>query len=115
MSVFEGKWILLKAEYFSSVHEYSQAIQMYNAAIKVALEHDNIHELGIAYELLGKYYLANGCKEDSNNCFKKAFVCYNQWGATAVAEKIIKDENLDRRSITDKLHLNSSKRSRQTH
>eukprot|EP00579_Thalassiosira_antarctica_P021935 CAMPEP_0201974226 /NCGR_PEP_ID=MMETSP0904-20121228/49474_1 /ASSEMBLY_ACC=CAM_ASM_000553 /TAXON_ID=420261 /ORGANISM="Thalassiosira antarctica, Strain CCMP982" /LENGTH=148 /DNA_ID=CAMNT_0048524669 /DNA_START=56 /DNA_END=498 /DNA_ORIENTATION=- len=48
MAVFETKWLLLKAEYFASISEFDQAVQMYKGSIKSAEDHGNIHELALA-------------------------------------------------------------------
>ena len=87
--VFENKWLLLKAEYSASIHDYDEAEPTYTASIEVARDHGNIHELALAYELLGNYYLDRGRRTSSKECFEKAYLYYIQWGATAVADKIL--------------------------
>jgi len=114
MHVFGNKWLLLKAEYSASVHENNQAEHLYKKSISAARDNGNIHELGMSYELLGNYYLANGSKEDSTHYIKKAFLCYQRWGATVVAEKVLHDHDLDIASIVDtELQLGNSKHPRQ--
>jgi len=112
-AVFENKWLLLKAEYSASIQQYVAAQNLYKTSIQVAQDHGNIHELGLAYELLGNYYSAYGSREDSNDCLKKAHVYYTQWGATAVAEKLVRDHNLDMTSMVEELRAGNSKHSRQ--
>jgi len=95
MAIFENKWLLLKAEYYYSIYDSDQALQMYQESIKSARDYGNIHELAMAHELLGKYHLERGCREDSKECFRNAHVYYTQWGAIAVAEKILRKYNLE--------------------
>jgi len=78
MDVFENKWMLLQAEFFSSVHQNNAAEQLYKASAKVAHDHGDIHELALAHELLGKHYSQRGCNQDSIESFRKAYVYYNQ-------------------------------------
>jgi len=115
MAVFETKWLLLKAEYFASISEFDQAVQMYKGSIKSAEDHGNIHELALAHELLGNYCSGRGfMTTTSNACFEKAYMYYAQWGATAIAEKIFLTHNLEMDSAAkQELHLQNQKHSRQ--
>jgi len=89
MVVFGNKWYLLLAEHAASIHQHEEALKMYEASIKASKDHGNIHELALAHELLGNYYHGRGCQSDSIASFKQAYVYYNQWGATAVAERLL--------------------------
>lgn len=109
MAVFENKWLLLTAEYCSSIKDFNQAKRMYEGSTKSAQDHGNIHELALGYELLGKFYSERGSKMNSDECFKKAYVYYTQWGATAVAEKVLRVYNLDSQA----LHALTQKRKRE--
>ena len=100
MEVFENKWLLLKAEYTAAINERDAddplgAEQFYQASIKAAGDHGNIHELALAYELLGNYYAVNGGMAKSIVCYNYAYKHYKQWGATAVAEKLLRTHNLN--------------------
>mmetsp|Transcript_30851 Transcript_30851/g.66674 ORF Transcript_30851/g.66674 Transcript_30851/m.66674 type:complete len:1679 (-) Transcript_30851:132-5168(-) len=121
MAAFESKWLLLKAEYWFCVDKFGRALQMYKGSIKSAQDNGNIHELALAHELLGKFYskrdhlvdnVSSECGIASNECFKKAHAYYTQWGATAVAEKILKDHNLEMDLHAP--HLQTRKHPRQT-
>jgi len=121
MAPFENKWLLLKAEHLFCVGDFGRALQMYKGSIKSAQDNGNIHELALAYELLGKFYserdhlvdnVSSECRIASNECFKKAYVHYTQWGATAVAEKILNDHNLEMDLHAP--HLQTQKHPRQT-
>ena len=96
MVVFVNKWLLLQAEYSASVSEHDKAQSLYLASIDAAKDHGHIHELALAHELLGNYYCsANGYGvEDSDECFRKAILYYKQWGATTLAEKLMRKHNL---------------------
>ena len=115
MAVFENKWLLLKAEYSASTDEFDQALQMYEGSIKSAQNHGNIHELALAHELLGNYCSGRGfTTTTSNACFEQAYMYYTQWGATAIAEKILHTHNLEMDSAAkQELHLQNQKHSRQ--
>jgi len=94
-NVFNNKWLLLKAEYAASVEKFDEALQMYKDSIKSAQDHGNIQELALAHELLGDYYSDRGCHLVSIECFKNGYLYYTQWGATAIAERILRKHNLD--------------------
>lgn len=90
-AVFENKWRLLQAEYSASVGEHEEAQRLYLASIRAAQDHGNIHELALAHELMGNHLCSlNHHAFDSNACFRKALVYYNQWGATAVSQRLIR-------------------------
>jgi len=93
-AAFENKWLLLKAEYANSIGEHDKAVPLYKASINAAQDHGDIHELALAFELLGNYYCSAGDGANSNECYRKAYVYYKQWGATAVAEKLTPKHNL---------------------
>ena len=113
-AVFENKWLLLKAEFMASIDESDQALKNYEGSIKSAQDHGNIHELALAQELFGNYYSERGCMTTSIECFKKAYVYYTQWGATAIADKILETHNLEMASAAkQELHLQNQKHPRQ--
>jgi len=94
LSVHENKLLLLKAEYFAAIGEHHSAQRLYKASIKSAQDHGHIHELALAFELLGNSYCFVGSCARSSECFKSAYVYYKQWGAAAVAEKLMRKHNL---------------------
>ena len=102
MAVFGNKWLLLKAEYTALVGDKCNAAEeLYKKSIKAARDHGIIHELGLAYELLGGYYKMHGRETDCIHCIKQAYTYYTQWGATHVAKKILHDHDLNIESISD--------------
>lgn len=99
-AVFENKWLLLKAEYLASIRDHDAALGMYMQSIQVARDHGRLDELGLAYELLGNYHSsAPVSKEDPISSFKMAHLYYTQWGATAVAAKLLRENDLDKASM----------------
>ena len=100
--VFENKWLLLKAEYLFSFHSGENSREFYEASINASKKQGYIHELAIAYELLGNYHIAHECTDDARCCYNNAYVCYKEWGAIAVAETLSSKHNLGN-SSTEKL------------
>ena len=72
--IFENKWLLLKAEYLSSVHSDDDPRQYYEASIAAAKRQGYIHELAIAYELLGNYHATHEHTDDAKNYYNAAYV-----------------------------------------
>eukprot|EP00581_Thalassiosira_minuscula_P019454 CAMPEP_0183717322 /NCGR_PEP_ID=MMETSP0737-20130205/10966_1 /TAXON_ID=385413 /ORGANISM="Thalassiosira miniscula, Strain CCMP1093" /LENGTH=1413 /DNA_ID=CAMNT_0025946739 /DNA_START=71 /DNA_END=4310 /DNA_ORIENTATION=+ len=95
--LFENKWHLLKAEHLASIGKDCDAEASYIQAINASRDHGYIHDLGLAYELLGRFYSANGSNAHCTHCLKKAHLFYTQWGATAVAERLV-EQGLDLKS-----------------
>jgi len=112
----ENKRLLLEAEYAALTNEESNdAEQLYKSSIKAARDHLNIHELALAYELLGSYH-AKRSQEDSNCCFEKAFVYYTQWGAIKVAQRVSEQHDLNTAFVDDYLlQVQDAKHARQEH
>ena len=94
-STFENKSFLLRAEYLASVCNVSEAMAMYEKAIKSARDHGLIHEQALAYEFMGNFLASIVETSEATLCFGSAYECYMQWGAVVKAEKIRKDHKLD--------------------
>ncbi len=110
--VFGNKWYLLQAEYSASLKS-DDAKQFYETSIRAAKDHGNIHELGLALELYGDYQSSLGCMADAHACYESAYMYYFQWGANAVAEKLMEKHSLDLNSADDsELKAASLKRTR---
>jgi len=111
--VFENKWLLLRAEHFASINEDDLAEKSYTKSINASRDHGNIHELGLGYELFGNFHSSRGSWKNATHCYAQAHAFYNQWGANAVADRIVRDNpGLD---LTSAIHeelknINSSKR-----
>ena len=94
MSVFENKWLLLRAQHAASVKKTEEAQDLFNSSIKVSRDRGDIHELGLAYHQLGLYYSELGHDVKSRECLEKACVQYNEWGAMAVASQLLDNHDL---------------------
>lgn len=105
--VFENKWLLLKAEYLFSFHSGEDSIEFYKASIDASKKQGYIHELAIAYELMGNYNVAHEYTDDARSCYNKAYVCYKEWGAIAVADKLSAKHNLENSSTEKSKHPRS--------
>jgi len=95
VSIFGNKWLLLQAEHAASINKYDEAKELYNASIQAASDHGNIHELGLANELLGDYHASRGCTVDANASYIQSHMYYMQWGAFAVAKRLMAKHSLD--------------------
>lgn len=94
--VFNNKWRLLQAEYSSCVGEHNEAQRLYLASINAAKDHGNIHELALAYELRGNHLCSMDVHDlASEECFRKAHVYYEQWGATAISKRLLCKHGID--------------------
>lgn len=93
--VFENKLLLLKAEYYACRLSKLETLQLYEGSIKSAKDHGNLHEAGLSYKLLGDYYASNGNETEAIQSWKKSYLYLKTWGATAVAESLSKDHNLE--------------------
>ncbi|KAL9189379.1 hypothetical protein ACHAXT_009054 [Thalassiosira profunda] len=94
-AVFGNKLLLLNAEYHASIGEHDAAWEMYGESIQASRDRGNVHELALAYELLGKHRSALGMTSAANECFAQAFAHYSSWGATAVADRLLQTHNID--------------------
>ena len=94
-SVFDNKFLLLKAEYCASTCNVNEAKGTYLASIKSAQDHGHTHEQGLAYELMGRYLHSIVELTEASYCFKNAHECYMRWGALSKADRIRKDHRLD--------------------
>ena len=116
MEVFGNKWFLLRVLYSASIEKkYNDStIELYEALIKMARDHGLVHEMAIAFELLGDYLVLHGQALESKKNFEKSYTCYSQWGAVAIADRLLRDHDLDITTLADdNLHIGTNKHSRQ--
>ena len=85
---FENKYMLLSAELLFVKGEREEAQKQYEAAIDSAKKHKFLHEEGLAMELLGLFHKDAGNTEDAKTMFNNARDCYEEWGASAVVERL---------------------------
>ncbi len=95
-SNFENKLLLLNAEQTSLI-DVEEAKKHYEASIKSARNNGRVHEQGLAFELMGKSFgnVANK-SAFAMECFKKAQICYLQWGAMKAAASLREKYGLDK-------------------
>ena len=94
MPAFGNKLLLLQAEYSASIGDHVNAPQQYLDSIIAARAHGLIHELALAQELLGNYYCSMNGHEEARESLQLALMYYNQWGASAVKERLMKHHDL---------------------
>ncbi|WP_353571766.1 AAA family ATPase [Candidatus Albibeggiatoa sp. nov. BB20] len=80
---FLHKYELVCAEIERVKGKKWKAIQLYEKAIKSAQKYHFIHEAGLAYELIAKFYINQGMDKNAQLYLKDAHYHYQQWGAVA--------------------------------
>ncbi len=85
---FQHKYYLMKAEEHFIIGENEEASVLYEKSINLAKENGFLHELGVSYELAGRYYLKRGLKIAARNYLKGAYISYNEWGAFRKTEQL---------------------------
>jgi PAS domain S-box-containing protein len=77
------KAALVDAELARVRGDHGQARELYDAAARLAHEHQYIHDEALAYELAGKYYLERGLDDLAQYYLRSAHRAYQRWGAQA--------------------------------
>ncbi|MEO0015487.1 MAG: hypothetical protein RLZZ535_3876, partial [Cyanobacteriota bacterium] len=85
---FLHKFYLVEAEKHRVIGKYSQAIHLYDCAIKLAHENEYIKEEALAYELAAKFYLGRSNSLIATTYMKQARHCYQRWGANAKVKQL---------------------------
>jgi predicted ATPase/WD40 repeat protein/GAF domain-containing protein/tRNA A-37 threonylcarbamoyl transferase component Bud32 len=85
---FLHKFYLVEAEKHRVIGKYSQAIHLYDRAIKLAHENEYIKEEALAYELAAKFYLGRSNSLIATTYMKQARHCYQRWGANAKVKQL---------------------------
>ncbi|MDE5095283.1 MAG: AAA family ATPase [Trichodesmium sp. St11_bin5] len=80
---FLHKFHLVEAEKHRVLHNYVEAIELYEQAIAGATENKYIQEVALANELAAKFYLGWNKETIAQAYLIKAYYAYAQWGATA--------------------------------
>lgn len=78
---FQHKVDLIEAELLRVSEKHSEARVMYDKAIAGAAEQEFIQEEALAYELAGRFYLAQNAKDLAEFYLKAAYNTYREWGA----------------------------------
>jgi len=79
---FLNMYILVDAEIARIKGDTLKAMDLYDQAIALAHEHKFIQNEAIGNELGAKLWMHRGKKDFAKLYLKKAYYCYNQWGAT---------------------------------
>ncbi len=85
---FQHKYDLVAAEKARVLGKKSQAIDLYERAIKGARENEYIQEEALANELTAKFYLADGKEKLAQLYLIDACYGYSHWGAKAKVENL---------------------------
>lgn len=80
---FLHKVHLIDAEWERIDGKHSAARLTYDKAIAGALENEFMHELALAYELTGRYYIDLNSNDLAEFYLKAAYNTYREWGADA--------------------------------
>ncbi|MDM8567489.1 AAA family ATPase [Candidatus Halobeggiatoa sp. HSG11] len=80
---FLHKYLLVQAEIARIKGNELEAMDLYDQAIASAKEHEFIQNEALANELAAKFWLGRNKEEIAQVYLKKAYYCYQQWGATA--------------------------------
>jgi hypothetical protein len=78
---FLNKQLLLEAEIAGVNGNSKSAISLFEMSIRKAVDEEFIHEVGVAYECLGRYQLGLGRKSDASQSFTNARNAFEKWGA----------------------------------
>lgn len=77
------KFYLVEAERLKAINKYTQAIDYYNKAIKLASKNGYLHEEALAHELTAKFYLTHDAEIAAQAHMTNAYHFYRQWGANS--------------------------------
>jgi predicted ATPase/signal transduction histidine kinase/CheY-like chemotaxis protein len=80
---YQNKYDLVEAEKARVLGKQTQAMELYDRAIKGAREQGFTHEEAIAYERAAEFYLSLNREEIGHLYLKNAHYCYIRWGASA--------------------------------
>ncbi len=85
------KYYLVAAEKHRVLQEYTQAIENYDLAIKLAKNNQYRNEQALAQELAAKFYLEWGKENIARTYLIDAYYSYAYWGAKAKIDKLLQD------------------------
>lgn len=88
---FRHCYVLLTAELARLRGKKDVAARGYDEAIKAAREQGFIHHEGLAQELAGRFYLADGDNHRAHGCLHDARYSYVRWGAKGKVRQLERD------------------------
>jgi PAS domain S-box-containing protein len=78
---FQDRAVLVAAEIARIEDQMSEAMQLYDRAIRLAREHGFIQNEALANELAGRFYAQRGFEKIAHTYLRDARYCYLRWGA----------------------------------
>ncbi|MEH2060017.1 MAG: AAA family ATPase, partial [Nostoc sp.] len=87
---FQHKYSLVEAEKYRVFGQKTDAMELYDLAIKLAQENQYLQEEALANELAAKFYLDWGKEKVAQAYMQEAYYCYAHWGAKAKIEDLEK-------------------------
>ena len=78
---FADKHALVSAEVARLEGRDTDAMRLYEQAIRSASENGFVQNEGLAHEVAARFYAARGVKTIANACVREARHCYARWGA----------------------------------
>ncbi|MBF0303146.1 MAG: AAA family ATPase, partial [Desulfamplus sp.] len=114
---FRHRYLLVQAEIACLQGNILEAQKTYEEAIRLARHHEYVHEEAIAYECAARAYQKWGMEKIAKLYFSEATALYRQWGATAKATQLEKEQTLHTNwgDSTVSLDSNSTSTSSTTH
>ena len=80
---FQNKYLLLQAELHYLNQDLDSAENAFKASIESAISHKMTHELALATELFGIFYIENNWKDKGLDQLRVALKKYEEWGAVS--------------------------------
>lgn len=87
---FQHRHDLIHAEIMAVKGRFKEAITFYHKALSGARTNEFLHDEAIASERFSLFLMENGGKEEADVLLKRAFRCYESWGATIKTDDILK-------------------------
>ena len=87
---FKHKYDFVEAERLAVQNRFREAIRFYHLAMEGARTSDYLNDEAMASERLALFHLEHGGKEESAVFLRRAFRCYEAWGATVKTDEILK-------------------------
>lgn len=82
------RYRLIKAEQARIRGENERAMELYDEAIRLAKEHEFLHEEALAYEMAARFYKNRNKEHISRMYMREARYCYHRWGAKAKVNQL---------------------------
>ena len=87
---FQHRHALLRAEVARVEGRDSEAMLLYEEAVRLAREHGFIHVQALSHELAGRFYAERGLGTIADSYMLNARACYERWGATGKVDQLVR-------------------------